>query len=240
MRRVAVFGFGLSILTLVAAGCSSTPQRSGTQTTQTTAAPGAARSSTSSTTSGGDTTTSPSSPAGTSASAATQVGNFNPWDAAGTVSSSLRLNSPVSGGSCTQSSAFDVGNPNAWRCTESGGGFLDPCFAPPGRTGVTQVACGESPWSAYTVLTLSTPLANSSWGTPADNRSYPWAMVLANGQQCGLIDGTGAEIDGTSFNFGCTVGYASYPKTVTQPWTAPYAPASSGPTASVGVTTAWS
>jgi hypothetical protein len=65
-------------------------------------------------------------------------------------------------------------------------------------------------------------------------------MVLANDQHCGLINGTGAEIDGTSFNFGCTVGYASYPQTVAQPWTTSYAATSSGPSTPVRVTTAWS
>jgi hypothetical protein len=236
VRKVVVFGIGPLFLALLAGGCGSTPSHSTSQGTQTTAAHGAATSSTSA--GGGPATTTTST--GVPPPTVTQVVDFNPWSEAGTLSSSLRLNSPVSAGSCTQSSAFDVGNPDAWRCTAPSGGFLDPCFAPPGRTGVTQVACGESPWSAYTVLSLSTPLANSSWGTPADNQSYPWAMVLANGQHCGLIDGTGAEIDGESFNFACTVGFASYPKTVTQPWTASYAAASSGPSTTVRVTTAWS
>jgi hypothetical protein len=242
MRGVTVGAIGSLLVALAVGGCSATPSHSAggtTRATRTTSAPGAARSSTTSTGNGGSPATRPSSPAGASP-AVTQVGNFNPWNAAGALSSSLHATTPVSGGSCAQSSAFDVGNANAWRCTVPSGGFLDPCFAPPGRTAVAQVACGESPWSAYTVLTLSTPLASSSWGTPADNQSYPWAMVLANGQHCGLIDGTGAEIDGASFNFGCTVGYASYPKTATQPWTAAYAAASSGPATSVGVTTAWS
>jgi hypothetical protein len=156
------------------------------------------------------------------------------------VTSGIQVDAHLSGGTCTQSSAFDVGNAEAWRCTEPSGAFLDPCFAPPGQTGVAQVACGESPWSSYTVLALSQPLAKSSWGTPADNQSFPWAMVLANGQQCGLIDGTGAQIGGASFNFGCTAGNAAYPTTATQPWTAPYAADSSGPSTSVRVTTAWS
>jgi hypothetical protein len=239
MRRVTLVGTGPLLLALLVGGCSSTPARSTAPHSHPTSGHGPAGSSTTST-NGRPPATGPSSPTGVPSSSVTQVGEFNPWNAAGGLSSSLRANSPLSGGSCTQSSAFDVGNANAWRCTEPGGGFLDPCFAPPGGTAVTQVACGESPWSAYTILSLSTPLARSAWGTPADNQSYPWAMVLANGQQCGLIDGTGAEIDGQSFNFGCTVGYASYPKTETEPWTASYAANPSGPSTSVGVTTAWS
>jgi hypothetical protein len=239
VRKEAVFGIGPLFLALLAAACGSTSSHSTSQGSQTTAAHGATSSSTSSTTTGGGRATTTMSTGGPT-STVTEVADFSPWSTAGTVSSGLRLDSPVSAGSCSQSSAFDVGNPDAWRCTEPNGGFLDPCFAPPGRSGVTQVACGESPWSAYTVLSLSTPLADSSWGTPADNQSYPWAMVLANGQQCGLIEGTGTEIDGQSFNFACTVGVATYPTTVVQPWTASYAASSSGPATTVRVTTAWS
>lgn len=237
MRRLVAFGIGGPLLlALGVGGCGTAPSPSSRQGSRT-SAPAPSTSSTSPTASPGSTPTTSPPPI---TSTTTEVQSFNPWNAEGSVSSTVRVGGHQTGGSCTQSSAFDVGNPDAWRCTEPGGGFLDPCFAPPGQSGITQVACGSSPWSAYTVLALAQPLATSSWGTPADNRSYPWAMVLADGQQCGLIDGTGAEIDGTPFNFGCTVGYASYPETTTQPWTATYAAGSSGPSTTVRVSTAWS
>ena len=192
MHKLAVFGTGPLFLALVLGACSSTPSPSTPQSSRTTAGRSAPSSSTSPTTGPLGSATPPSSPLPVPTSSATRLENFDPWNAGGAVSSSIQVNGHLSGGTCTQSSAFDVGNPEAWRCTEPSGAFLDPCFAPPGRTGVAQVACGESPWSSYTVLALSQPLAKSSWGTPADNQSFPWAMTLANGQQCGLIDGTGA------------------------------------------------
>jgi hypothetical protein len=64
-------------------------------------------------------------------------------------------------------------------------------------------------------------------------------MVLGNGQECGLIEGTAPLTDGVALSFGCTDGYASFPRTGTRPWTAGYAASSSGPVAPIAVTTAF-
>jgi hypothetical protein len=137
-------------------------------------------------------------------------------------------------------SAFDVGNRYAWRCFLAGGGFYDPCFAPHVRSGVSQVACMDTPWSGAAIISFAKPLARSSWGTvaPADAK-YPWAMVLADGRRCGMIEGTGSMTDGVGLNFGCWGGDASYPSTGTEPWTVKYAETGSNSLALVAVPTAW-
>ena len=138
------------------------------------------------------------------------------------------------------SSSFDQGNPYAWRCFLSSGAFYDPCFTPAARSDVTQVACRDSPWSGAVIINLATPLARSSWGTPKPSATkYPWAMTLANGQECALIKGTAPIMDGVTFYFGCTDGYASFPNTGAEPWTVDYAANSSSPVAPIAVTTAF-
>lgn len=61
----------------------------------------------------------------------------------------------------------------------------------------------------------------------------------SNGQQCGVIEGTGSEIDGMGFNYRCTAGYATYPNPGTPLWTAKYSAGRSDPVSSVPVTAAW-
>jgi hypothetical protein len=65
-------------------------------------------------------------------------------------------------------------------------------------------------------------------------------MVLANGRECGLIEGTAPMRDGVPLYFGCTDGYASFPDTGTEPWTVDYTADTSGPVTPVAVTTAFS
>jgi hypothetical protein len=181
-----------------------------------------------------------STPPATAPPPATWVETFDPWTAAGTLPPGIKVLSRHSGGRCTMSSSFDAGNQYAWRCFLAGGAFYDPCFAPAAQSGVTQVACSDSPWSGATIITLARPLARSSWGTPRPSAArYPWAMVLANGGECGLIEGTAPLMDGVTFYFGCTDGYASFPNTGTEPWTADYTANSSSPVAPIAVTTAF-
>jgi hypothetical protein len=170
----------------------------------------------------------------------TRVEIFDPWTAAGTLSPGISVVRHVAGTGCTMSSAFDQGNPDAWRCAEASGGFYDPCFAPPGRSGVTRLACMGTPWSGATVIRLARPLARSSRGAAAPSAAgHPWAMALANGQHCGLIEGTAPLVDGSILSFGCTGGGATYPRTGTEPWTVSYAATGSGSPAPVAVPTAW-
>jgi hypothetical protein len=170
----------------------------------------------------------------------TRVTIFDPWTAAGTLSPGIRVVRQVPGTGCTTGSAFDQGNPDAWRCSEPSGGFYDPCFAPPGQSGVTRLACMDTPWSGATIISLTQPLAHSSRGAIAPSGAgHPWAMALANGQQCGLIEGTAPLIDGSILNFGCTGGGATYPSTGTEPWTVRYAATGSGSLSRIAVPRAW-
>jgi hypothetical protein len=170
----------------------------------------------------------------------TRVTIFDPWTAAGTLSPGIRVVRQVPGTGCTTGSVFDQGNPDAWRCSEASGGFYDPCFAPPGQSGVTRLACMDTPWSGATIISLTRPLAHSSRGAVAPSAAgAPWAMALANGQQCGLIEGTASLIDGSSLNFGCTGGGATYPSTGTEPWTVRYAAAGARSLSRIAVPRAW-
>jgi hypothetical protein len=181
-----------------------------------------------------------STPAATAPPPATRVETFSPWAAAGTLTPRIKVLSRYPGGRCTMRSSFDEGNQYAWRCFIASGAFYDPCFAPAAQSGVTQVACSDSPWSGAVIVSLAKPLARSSRGTPGPSAAkYPWAMVLANGQECGLIEGTAPLMDGVTFYFGCTDGYASFPGTRTEPWTVNYAAGSSSPVTPVAVTTAF-
>jgi len=181
-----------------------------------------------------------STPTTAAAPATTQAETFGPWTAAGTLRPGINVLGRSSGTGCTRGSAFDAGNQYAWRCFLTNGSLYDPCFAPPARSGVTQVACMDTPWSGARLVTLARPLARSSWGTPGPNAAkYPWAMVLANGQRCGLLEGTGRVIDGIGLSFGCPGGAASYPSTATEPWTVNYAATGSSSLTPIAVTTAW-
>ena len=64
-------------------------------------------------------------------------------------------------------------------------------------------------------------------------------MALANGRECGLIEGIAPMRDSVTFYFGCTDGYVSFPNTGTEPWTVDYTANTSGPVAPIAVTTAF-
>jgi hypothetical protein len=230
---------------LLTAGCAA-PRTAAARTgpaataTPTTSAPATAPAATDSV----PTTLAPASrPAAATVPAATaartHVEIFDPWTAAGTLSPGISVVRQVSGAGCTMSSAFDQGNRYAWRCAGTGGGFHDPCFAPPGQSGVTRLACMSTPWSGATIIRIPRPLARSSRGAAAPSAAHPWAMALANGQQCGLIEGTAPLVDGSVLNFGCTGGGATFPRTAAELWTAGYAATGSSSLARLAVPTAW-
>ena len=250
--RVALAAAGVTALAvmLLASGCTTarTPAAgtgSAAITAPATRAPAAVPATTSAAAITAPATGAPAAvPATTSAAAApppaTRVETFDPWTAAGTLLPGIKVLSRYSGGRCTMRSSFDAGNQYAWRCFLASGSFYDPCFAPAAQSGVTQVACSDSPWSGAVIITLARPLARSSWGTPRPSAAaYPWAMALANGRECGLIEGTAPMRDGVTFNFGCTDGYASFPNTGTERWTVDYTANTSGPVAPIAVTTAF-
>lgn len=181
---------------------------------------------------GGTTTTQPAAPR------ATAQQRYQPWTAAGTLAPGLTVGGTVDGGTCWTSSIGDSQNPDAWRCM-SGNGILDPCFAPPGGTDVAQVACATSPTSDLTLLDLTTPLASSTASPGGAALVLPWVMVLANGDQCTVFQGTAAEADGIVLSYACADGDATYPDTTSEPWTVEYAPGGTGALQTEAVVTAW-
>jgi hypothetical protein len=164
---------------------------------------------------------------------------YNPWSSPGHLLSGTKVQATISGTGCNEPSAFDVANPDAWRCSLPSGSFADPCFAPDHSSDVSQVACSDSPWSPVTLINLAKPMADTSWGTPTSNPSLPWAMQLANGDECGIIEGTGTTKAGHTFNFGCSYGYAAYPSTDRATWSAPYLPKGSSSATAIRVVTTW-
>jgi len=176
-------------------------------------------------------------PPPTTARATTRVETYSPWTSQGKLAPGIVVSQRISGTSCDMTSSFDS-SPYAWRCSTADGGFYDPCFAPMG-VNATEVACPNDPWSPVIMVTLSQPLANPYSATTKPRLDVPWAMLLANGERCLVIHGTGTQIGRTMFNYGCGPGYGTEPDRKTEPWTISHSPSESGPITSVVVNTAW-
>jgi hypothetical protein len=187
----------------------------------------------------------PTAPTPTTLPRATAVEIYHPWTAAGTLGPGIQVLGHITGGSCFTGSVADasVADPddeNAWRCSADqvgqNVGPTDPCFAPPGKTNVTELACASTPSSGVYLLTLAQPLKSSSTGFKPTG-VWPWLLVLSNGDQCEIIQGT-ASAPGY-LNYGCNVGTASNPSTTSQPWTVSYLPNGAQTKVTVDVATVW-
>lgn len=77
---------------------------------------------------------------------------------------------------------------DAWNCVTDTGKIYDPCFSK--RFGNNaEVICPESPWSGKGIqLTLQKPLDESHQVSLDMSTALPWAIELANGDQCLSID----------------------------------------------------
>lgn len=139
------------------------------------------------------------------ASAVTQTRVFTPFDAGGELVVGLAVTGEVEG-SCEANSAASPERPDAWRCSAENE-ILDPCFQNVLRDG-EPLACTEDPFSADVVmLTLSTPLPDPTVTDGPDFAAgLPWALELANGQQCTLLTGATASVAGMRINYGCPDG----------------------------------
>ncbi|HSY16424.1 MAG TPA: hypothetical protein VK816_10575 [Jatrophihabitantaceae bacterium] len=116
-------------------------------------------------------------------------------------------------GTCFGAS-IEVNGPGVYRCF-AGNTIDDPCFAgpsgPAGPTGPTgvgqQLVCVQDPWSQAELLTLTAALPTV---VPIAS-TRPWALQLADGQQCRAIDGQAPSQGAFEFNFACGTGaYAVY------------------------------
>ena len=124
-------------------------------------------------------------------------------------------------GVCGFSSSAVLDRPDAWDCIGAGDQIYDPCFEnpflPPDEPG--QVACFDSPFTTdVVVLTLTEPLfrekeapdAGMSMAQAAsvsiEPWDLPWALELANGDQCTLLRGTLTVQAGQTVHYGCADG----------------------------------
>ncbi|MFL6040251.1 MAG: hypothetical protein ACJ740_02480 [Gaiellales bacterium] len=124
-------------------------------------------------------------------------------------------------GVCGFPSSAALDRPDAWDCIGAEDQIYDPCFENPfilpDEPG--QVACFDSPFSTdVVVLTLTDPLVREkeapdagvdmaqAAGVSIEPWDLPWALELANGDQCTLLGGTLTIMAGQTANYGCADG----------------------------------
>jgi hypothetical protein len=164
-------------------------------------------------------------------------------------------------GVCGFSSIVALDRPDAWDCMSADNEIFDPCFEPfmmdPDELG--QLACVEAPFGTeVTLLTLTEPLVREKEaldpgadlsmgvGQTADDAldpwDLPWALELANGDQCTLLHGTLIVLAGQTVHYGCVEGGMVLGETDrTQPvWTVSYLAEGEVASRLVDVAVAWS
>jgi hypothetical protein len=124
-------------------------------------------------------------------------------------------------GVCGFASSAALDRPDAWDCIGAEDQISDPCFENPflAPDAPAQVACFDSPFSSdVVVLTLTDPLVREkeapdtgtslaeAAGVSIDPWDLPWALELANGDQCTLLGGTLTVQAGQTVHYGCTNG----------------------------------
>ena len=145
-------------------------------------------------------------------------------------------------GSCISGSLADAGRPDAWRCT-AGNAILDPCFASPFALpdDPGTLACLESPFTGDVVQLTVTESLPEAGANRTDPTQLPWALELANGEQCTLLTGATFAIAGMRVNYGCT-GQGSVIGDLDRtlhPWSVSYLSQDGIATTLVKVTAAW-
>jgi hypothetical protein len=190
--------------------------------------PPVARASSPATTTAPPTPTAPSTSAAPSAplspapaqAAGTQVITYAPWAGAGTLASGISAAATQNGSCFTTSSATTA--PGAYRCTV-GNSLYDPCFAD-ASSGAGEVAC-PNPANPDSVVVIKLTASLPAPATSAGSTIFPWLLVLANGQNCQTITGTGSSLGGKNEVYGCTGGGVyGQPDRSTATWTVFYAP----------------
>jgi len=124
-------------------------------------------------------------------------------DMGGTLSIGLVVTDKLTG-SCFAASVADPYRADAYRCM-SGNRILDPCFVP-NPTGTTLVCVAEPIWNANIIqlsIAGALPAANKE---SSPSKSLPWALELANGQNCEVFTGATGAIAGLRINYGCNGG----------------------------------
>jgi hypothetical protein len=147
-------------------------------------------------------------------------------------------------GTCDSPSVAAADRPDAWRCFSTGA--LDPCFENPfgAVEPPIELACMSDPWSTEVVLFTTTaplPREKEMVDPAADATPPPWALELANGEQCGILTGATAIYAGMRINYGCVgQGYViGEPSRQGPVWVVSYLPDGGLATELVAVTVAW-
>ena len=160
-------------------------------------------------------------------------------------------------GVCGFDSSAALDRPDAWDCIDSDDQICDPCFENPFilPDELGQVACFDSPFSPdVVVLTLTAPLVREkeapeaaaslaqAAGVAIDPWDLPWAVELANGEQCTLLGGTLSVQAGQTAHYGCANGGTILGEVQHQAavWTVNYLAAGELASSRVEVTAAWS
>jgi hypothetical protein len=159
-------------------------------------------------------------PAQPAAPSGTQVVSYAPWAGAGTLASGISAAATQSGSCFTTSSATTASG--AYRCIV-GNSLYDPCFAD-AASGAGEVAC-PNPADPDSVVVIKLTAALPAPATAAGSPVIPWLLVLANGQHCETITGTGGVLGGKNEAYGCPAGGVyGQPDRSTATWTVSYAP----------------
>ena len=160
-------------------------------------------------------------------------------------------------GVCGFASSAALDRPDAWDCQGAEGQIYDPCFENPflAPDAPGQVACFDSPFSTdVVVLTLTEPLVREkeapdagmglaqAAGVSIDPWDLPWALELANGEQCTLLHGTLSVQAGQTVHYGCANGGMILGEVQHQEalWTVSYLAEGDVASTLVPVTVAWS
>jgi hypothetical protein len=160
-------------------------------------------------------------------------------------------------GVCGFSSSAALDRPDAWDCIGESDQIYDPCFENPfiAPDRPALVACFDSPFSAdVVVLRVTEPLVREkeapdagmdmaeAAGVAIDPWDLPWAVELANGDQCTLLGGTLTVQAGQTVHYGCRDGGMILGEVRHQDalWTVNYLAQSDVASRLVVVDTAWS
>jgi len=160
-------------------------------------------------------------------------------------------------GVCGFPSSAALDRPDAWDCIGVENQIYDPCFENPfiAPDEPGEVACLASPFSTdVVVLTLTDPLVREkdapdtgpsmaqAAGVSIEPWDLPWALELANGDQCTLLGGTLTVIAGQTAHYGCRDGGSILGEVQHQDavWTVNYLAAGDAASTLVEVLTAWS
>ena len=151
-------------------------------------------------------------------------------------------------GNCAIDSLHVPARGEAWECIGDDDTVYDPCFENPyGAADAPGVlACVESPFSTDVVmLALDEPLVRDK-ESPADAIhdpwNLPWALELANGEQCVLLSDIELVLAGLSVYYNCSQGGSVLGDLNRggDVWTVSYAAPDAIGSSLVDVVTAWS